>query len=129
MAALVLTALLLTTCARLDHAKKDLAQARAALIVPGTKRTWKQHAEAAQADLKTCRESKDALSASLDRQSAATMAAQEAGRAATAEAERQASEAKKSALAADKRARAVLAAKPGPDRCASAMAILRGNEG
>lgn len=103
---------------------------------PETQRLWKDEAKEAKAalsvaqrDLGTCRVNTGTLQGALDRQGASLRALGEESRAKTAAAEKAASEARKSARDLEARARAVLAAKPGADRCVSALAILRGEAG
>lgn len=80
-----LVVLLSGTTWRLNHAKGDLAQARAALVNPKTHRTWEQDFTASQRNLDICHQSVSDVQAALDTAngSIATLAAQGAARAKT----------------------------------------------
>lgn len=104
---------------RLDHAKADLKSARAALKDPETKQTWQAVAEQCKANAQT-------LSDSLDRQNAAVLAWQQAGQQASQAATAAVRAAGVAQNAAQAQAGAILAARPGDDRCASALELIRG---
>lgn len=111
--------------ARLDHAKKDLATARAALVNPETGHTWQKDYQIAAPALATCNTSLanvtgaldrqnlavDALKAEADRRQRVSVARLSTARTATAEARR--------------RADAILSAPRGPDACQDALDTIR----
>ena len=112
--------------ARLDHAKKDLATARAALVNPSTGHTWQKDYQIAAPALATCNVSLANTTGALDRQNLAVAAWK-------AEADRRQrvgaqalSTARAGAAEARRRADAILSAPRGPDACVDALAIIRG---
>ena len=103
--------------ARLSHAKADLSAARAALIDPATKKTWRAEAAADATSLAVAE-------AALDTQGAAVATLKAAGQASTSRAAAAAQAAQVGARAADDQAAKVLAAPPGADGCKSADALI-----
>ena len=111
--------------ARLDHAKKDLATARAALVNPATRHTWRADYLIAAPALATCNVSLTATKGALDRQNLAVDALK-------AEADRRQrvgaqalSTARAGAAEARRRADAILSAPRGPDACQDALETIR----
>lgn len=111
---------------RLDHAKKDLATARAALVNPDTRHTWQADYQIAAPALATCSVNLANVTGALDRQNLAVDALK-------AEADRRQrigaqalSTARLGAAEARRRADAILSAPRGPDACQDALAIIRG---
>ena len=110
---------------RLDHAKKDLATARAALVNPSTGHTWQKDYLIAAPALATCNVNLAATKGALDRQNLAVDALK-------AEADRRQrvgaaalSTARLGAAEARRRADAILATPAGPDACVDALAMIR----
>lgn len=138
LAALGLAALVIfagVQTARLGHAKTDLAAARLDLqaartteLDPSTRQPWRETAKAAQGNLTSCRGNLVDAADALARQAAAVARLR-------AEAERQ-QQVSRAALrqaqtgrqAAEGRAAAILALRPGDDTCASALDLLRGRQ-
>lgn len=111
--------------ARLDHAKKDLATARAALVNPSTGHTWQKDYQIAAPALATCNVNLAATKGALDRQNLAVDALK-------AEADRRQrvgaaalSTARAGAAEARRRADAILSAPRGPDACQDALETIR----
>ncbi|MDR3513880.1 MAG: hypothetical protein P4L73_19755 [Caulobacteraceae bacterium] len=112
---------------RLNHAKGDLASARAALIDPATKKTWRDEAVKAADDLASCHISLSSANAALGHADAATAALKAESDRRTADAASRLAAADKAALAGQRRITAVLAAKAGADACKSADALILGS--
>ena len=111
--------------ARLDHAKKDLAAARAALVNPSTGHTWQKDYQIAAPALATCNVNLANVTGALDRQNLAVDALK-------AEADRRQrvgaqalSTARLGAAEARRRADAILSAPRGPDACQDALETIR----
>ena len=111
---------------RLDHAKKDLATARAALVNPDTRHTWQADYQIAAPALATCSVNLANVTGALDRQNLAVDALK-------AEADRRQrvgaqalSTARLGAAEARRRADAILSTPAGPDACQDALAMIRG---
>lgn len=109
---------------RLKHAKADLATARAALIDPATRKTWRSEAEARARDLTTCHGNVETLTASLGRQEAAVAALKAQSAAWVAKSRKAAQDARAVAESYRQAGREILAAKPGADACLSADALI-----
>lgn len=131
-----LLALSVGTCTvqskRLDHAKADLTAARAALIDPVTRKTWqseavkaRRDAQDARRDLGTCHASLTDATAALDRQSATVRALGAETARAKAVSDKARADARSVAESYRQAAAAIPSAKPGPDRCASAVKLVR----
>jgi hypothetical protein len=110
---------------RLDHAKKDLATARAALVNPDTRHTWQKDYQIAAPALATCNVNLANVTGALDRQNLAVDALK-------AEADRRQrvgaaalSTARLGAAEARRRADAILSAPRGPDACQDALETIR----
>jgi hypothetical protein len=110
---------------RLDHAKKDLATARAALVNPDTRHTWQADYQIAAPALATCNVNLANVTGALDRQNLAVDALK-------AEADRRQrvgaqalSTARLGAAEARRRADAILSAPRGPDACQDALETIR----
>ena len=110
---------------RLDHAKKDLATARAALVNPDTRHTWQADYQIAAPALATCSVNLANVTGALDRQNLAVDALK-------AEADRRQrvgaqalSTARAGAAEARRRADAILSAPRGPDACQDALETIR----
>jgi hypothetical protein len=112
---------------RLAHAKSDLAGARAALIDPATRKTWRAEASASAGDLARCRSALSDAGGALTAQAAgvATLKAESDRRAAAAAGALRATQA--ALHAAQARAAALMSARPGADACQSADALILGN--
>lgn len=111
--------------ARIDHAKKDLATARAALVNPSTGHTWQKDYLIAAPALATCSVNLANVTGALDRQNLAVDALK-------AEADRRQrvgaqalSTARLGAAEARRRADAILSAPRGPDACQDALETIR----
>jgi hypothetical protein len=110
---------------RLDHAKKDLAAARAALVNPSTGHTWQKDYQIAAPALATCNVNLANTTGALDRQNLAVDALK-----AEADRRRQVSAqalstARLGAAEARRRADAILSAPRGPDACVDALETIR----
>ena len=110
---------------RLDHAKKDLATARAALVNPSTGHTWRADYQIAAPALATCNVNLANVTGALSRQNRAVAALkveadrrQRVGAAALSTARAGAAEARR-------RADAILSAPRGPDACQDALETIR----
>lgn len=110
---------------RLDHAKKDLSTAHAALVNPATGHTWQKDYQIAAPALATCNVSLANVTGALDRQNLAVDALK-------AEADRRQrvgaqalSTARLGAAEARRRADAILSAPRGPDACVDALETIR----
>ena len=112
--------------ARLNHAKGDLANARAALIDPANKKTWQVEALLAAEDRDSCRVSLSSANAALTQVGAAEAALKADSDARTAAATAGLKAAQASAQATQKRIAALMAAKEGADACKSADALILG---
>lgn len=111
---------------RINHAKHDLKEARAALVNPKTKRTWEQDFTASQRNLDICHGSVLAVQTSLDTQNAAIAANAADGARRAKMLSDGLQQARKAAAAADKRSLDILAVKPkGADQCARLMDLDR----
>ena len=110
--------------ARLDHARADLAKARAALVDPVSKRRWQDLAIERGRDLATCRGNVERLDAALQRQNAAVKAFEARGQAMTAALAEAARAARISQLQAQREAAGILQARPGADGCKSADRLI-----
>jgi len=115
-----LVLLLTVQSARLSHAKADLKAERDAHAT--AKRAW-------AAELTQCQANRATLDASLKRQSEAVAALKAESARVTAEAEKAAQRAAQAGREAGRIATGVLNAQAGKDRCASALAILKGEAG
>jgi len=111
--------------ARIDHAKKDLATARAALVNPATGHSWQKDYQITAPALATCNTSLANVTGALDRQNLAVDALK-------AEADRRQrvgaqalSTARLGAAEARRRADAILSAPRGPDACQDALETIR----
>lgn len=110
---------------RLDHAKKALAAARAALVNPATGHSWQKDYQIAAPALATCNVNLANVTGALDRQNLAVDALK-------AEADRRQrvgaaalSTARLGAAEARRRADAILSAPRGPDACQDALETIR----
>jgi hypothetical protein len=97
-----------------------------AMVDAATHQPWKAEALAAQRDLGTCRTNTATLEASLGRQNAAVEALAKASATRVAQSAKAASDARAVAESYRRSAAGVLAAKAGPDRCASADEVILG---
>ena len=110
---------------RLDHAKKDLSTARAALVNPSTGHTWQKDYQIAAPALATCNVNLAATKGALDRQNLAVDALKaEADRRQRVSAQAL-STARAGAAEARRRADAILSAPRGPDACQDALETIR----
>lgn len=110
--------------ARLDQARRDLATAQAALIDPATKRKWEQLAKDSGADLIQCRLNTVVLDAGRRSQNAAVDVWKAHADRTAQDLARVRQEAAQSHSSAQREARIILAAKPGPDACKSADTLI-----
>lgn len=121
----LILALLAIQTVRINNAKSDLAQAKAALINPATRKPWRDEAIRDARDLATCRENVGALDRSLTAQNeaVAAQAAESAQR--VAEAEKGLQQALKGRAKAEAQARDLLRPPVGIDACARTEEIDR----
>lgn len=120
----VLLLALAVQSARLSSAKGDLADARAALTNPLTKKTWQSEALRDARNLRTCRDNNTVLQGSLDRQSTAMERLEQAGRTLAADNARLATTARKSAAVAASAQARILARPPaGNDTCSRVLDV------
>ena len=116
---------------RVEGAKADLKEARAALYVPGadgkpTKLTWRAKAEAAERNLGTCQTNGLKLQVEIGRQNAAVDTAAAEGRQRTADAEKAVQAARTATQRAEKAAASILNRQPvGIDTCARVLDVDR----
>jgi hypothetical protein len=113
--------------ARLDHAKHDLANARAALVDPKTKATWETEAVSASADRDSYKISLDSANAALATQEADVKALKAESDTRSAQAAANLAAAHAADASDQKRIAALMAAKDGPDSCASGDSLLQEN--
>jgi len=111
--------------ALLHHANSQLDTARAALIDPGTKKTWQSEEQAAEANLTTCQGNFARADATVQADGQRILALQQ-----QADAAKVAGKARQSAAEAASRTAAgdaarVMSERAGGDLCASALAVLR----
>ncbi len=111
---------------RLDHAKKDLAMARAALVNPATGHTWRKDYEIAAPALATCNVNLGNVTGALNRQNLAVAALKAEGDRRQAESREALSTARRATASARARADAILSTPAGPDACQDALAMIRG---
>ncbi len=109
---------------RLDHAKSDLAAARAAQIDPATKRSWQAEELADAQNLATARANFDQANASLATEQASVAALKAADAADSAKASAAVQQARAATATLSKREAELAALKPAGDACAQADTIL-----
>lgn len=110
--------------ARLKHAKADLANARAALIDPSTRKTWESEARVRERDLTTCQGNVSTLEAAQARQNAAVEALRADSDARLAQSAKAASDARAVAESYRQASRDVLGATAGADKCEAADRLI-----
>ena len=110
---------------RLDHAKKDLTTARAALVNPATGHTWRKDYEIAAPALAVCNTDLANVTGKLNRQNEAVRALGEETARRQAQSAEALSTARLGAAEARRRADAILATPAGPDACVDALETIR----
>lgn len=111
--------------ARLDHAKHDLGNARAALVNPATGHRWEADFLTADRALKSCNVNLATVTGALDRQNAAVAALKAEGERRAAESRAALSAARGEASRARREAAAILGRQPPADRCQGALDLIR----
>lgn len=111
--------------ARLDHAKRDLGEARAALVDPATGIAWRELAASRGRDLAECVLARAVLTGAITRQNAAVAALKAEGERRAAESRAALSAARGEASRARREAAAILGRQPPADRCQGALDLIR----
>jgi hypothetical protein len=109
---------------RASHLKRELAHARAALIDPATRVSWRKEAVVAGRALAACHAQGDKLGEALARQNAAVTAVSQAGARRSAQAASALTAARRSGEGQRRRAQAILRAREGAAGCADADALI-----
>ena len=110
---------------RLDHAKKDLTTARAALVNPATGHTWQKDYQIAAPALAVCNTDRANVTGALNRQNLAVAALKAEGDRRQAESREALSTARRATASARARADAILSTPAGPDACQDALETIR----
>ena len=110
---------------RLDHAKKDLTTARAALVNPATGHTWQKDYQIAAPALAVCNTDRANVTGALNRQNLAVAALKAEGDRRQAESRAALSTARRATASARARADAILSTPAGPDACQDALETIR----
>jgi hypothetical protein len=109
---------------RASHLKRELAHARAALIDPATRISWRKEAVVAGRALAGCQADSDKLGEALARQNAAVTAISRAGARRSAQAASALAASKRAGEGQQRRAQAILRAREGAAGCADADALI-----
>lgn len=110
---------------RLDHAKHDLGEARAALVNPATGHRWEADYAADHRDLTNCRTNLEKLGGAIDIQNNAVTALKAEGDRRRRESAAALSSARRDAGRARSDATAILNRQPPADRCQGALDLIR----
>ena len=105
---------------RLDHLKRSLASAEAALKDPATGKTWRAEAVASERDRQICANA-------IEQQNTAIALFRDASARATANADLALATTRREGSRNRQNAEAILAARPGSDVCAGADALILGS--